>query len=326
MSDGAAGMTGTIPVSVIVLTYQEEANIGACLESVASWADQIVVVDSGSSDRTVEIARGFTEEIVEHEYVDHASQWAWALRNTALRHPWLLALDADNIVTPELRSQIGDVARSDDREYGGYYVRHTHLFRNRRVRGLKAKWLRLVRHADARVDESELVDVRFVVEGKVGSLSGAIVESNQKELAIDFWIDKHQKFAVRMAAEEVLRRAGGLDREVAPRLFGRGPEQRMLWLKERWNNLPLYVRPFLYFGYRYVFRLGFVDGRNGLVYHTLQALWFRLLVDLKIAELNDRVEKGGLTLESLNAIVRPQASRAGTDPTTRPSSIGASAE
>lgn len=293
------------PVSVVITTYQEEANIEACLRSVAGWAEQIVVVDSGSTDRTLDICSGYTDEIVAHDYVDHASQWAWALRNTSLRNAWLLALDADNIVTAELRAQIDEVVAEAPNEFAGYYVRHTHYFRNRPVRGLKAKWLRLVRHERARVDESELVDVRFVVDGRIGSLSGAIVESNQKELSIDFWIDKHTKFAQRMAAEEVLRRSGRLPRSVAPKLVGAGPEQRMLWLKERWYAMPLYVRPFIYFVYRFFLRLGFLDGMNGLVYHVLQAFWFRLLVDIKIGELEERISRGELTLEKLGRHVRP---------------------
>lgn len=292
-------------VSVVVTTFDEELNVEGCLASVAGWADQIVVVDSGSTDRTVEICRGYTNEILTHPYVDHASQWAWALRTAGLRHEWVLALDADNVVSDELKRQIDEVVAAGTAAADGYYVRHAHYFRNRRVRGLKARWLRLVRLGSVRVDESELVDVRFVVEGRVGSLPGEIAESNQKELSIDFWIDKHRKFATRMAAEEILRRENRLPRTVAPRLLGGGPELRMLWLKERWYGLPLYMRPFLYFFYRYVLRLGFLDGRNGLVYHTLQAFWFRMLVDVKIAELDEQVAKGELTLEALSRTVRP---------------------
>jgi glycosyltransferase involved in cell wall biosynthesis len=296
------------PVAVVVLTLNEELNLRACLESVSEWCEQIVVVDSGSTDMTVEIAREFGAEVLEHEYLDHASQWAWTLDHAPIRCPWVLALDADNRVSSRLRSDIGRVLAAENDAVDGYFVVHRHLFRNKEVRGLKGRWLRLVRHKRARVDPSELVDVRFVVDGPTRDLDGEIIESNQKELAIDFWIDKHQKFAERMAVEEVLRKANALSWSVRPRLLA-DPERRMVWLKNAWYRMPLYVRPLAYFSYRYFLRLGFLDGRNGLVFHTLQAFWFRLIVDVKIDELRRKLRTGDTSVEALLANVRPLETR-----------------
>lgn len=300
-----------MPVSVVVTTFNEERNIRACLGSVAGWCRDLFVIDSGSGDRTQEIAREYTDEVVVHEYVDHPSQWEWALANLPLRTDWVLAIDADNVVSEQLKREIASVLRDERPGVNGYYSTHVHYFQGSRVRGLKKQWLRLIRRDSARVDRSELVDLRFIVEGEIGVLRGEIVESNANERSIDFWIDKHQRFATRMAIEEVLRRAGKRTSEAPGRWLGNADE-RMVWMKARWYRFPLYVRPVGYFLYRYLLKGGFLDGKNGFVYHALQAFWFRLLVDVKISELERQVSVGERSLDELEALARGNDSRATT--------------
>jgi glycosyltransferase involved in cell wall biosynthesis len=292
----------TAPVSTLVLTYNEEPNIEACLRSVHGWCHEIFVLDSGSTDQTVAICLRYTDKIIVHPYTDHASQVSWALSNLPLACDWMLFLDADNVVSELLKREFEQALADDDLRIAGYYCRHLHMFRNHPVRGLKSHWLRLIRRAQTRVDQSELVDFRWILDGETRILSGEIIESNRKENDIDFWIDKHQKFSYRMAIEEVLRNSGILkwSPELHPRIFGNYDEQ-MLWLKNRWYSMPLYIRPFLYFLYRYIFRLGFLDGMNGFLYHFLQAFWFRLIVDMKISELQQRIAQGDLTIEQLKS-------------------------
>jgi len=288
----------TVAVSVVVLTHNEALNIERCLRSVSGWCRDLHVVDSGSTDETIEIARRYTNLVHHHDYVDHASQWAWVFATVPLQTEWLLLLDADNEVSAALRGQIAHVMNHPQAGVNGYYSVHTHVFRGRQVRGLKRWWLRLVRLQETTVDNSELVDFRLIVRGKTGFLPGDIVEHNLKENEIDFWIDKHQKFSTRMAAEEVLRRTGYLSWAFKPRLFG-NPDERMTWFKSRWYAAPLFVRPFLYFAYRYLVKKGFLDGSNGFVYHFLQAFWFRLLVDIKMAAIYDRISRAEYSLAEL---------------------------
>jgi glycosyltransferase involved in cell wall biosynthesis len=301
------------PLSVLVLTFNEEANVRACLNSVAGWADDVRVLDSGSTDRTLAICAEFSVATTFHPYVDHRSQMKWGITQMPWRHEWLLLLDADNIVTPELKNEIDAMLAADDPTVGGYFNPHEHYFRSRRIRGLKANWLRLVRRSRVRVDDSELVDFRLIVSGKTPTLNGAIVESNQKENDIDFWIDKHQKFAKRMAAEEILRQARllGWSNDIRPRLLGNADE-RMIWFKNQWYGMPLYVRPILFFGYRYFLRLGFLDGWNGFVYHVFQAFWFRLLVDVNISEIRRDIQAGRTSTADLmrqcDVLMPPRAS------------------
>jgi glycosyltransferase involved in cell wall biosynthesis len=290
----------TTPLSVLIMTMNEERNIGACLDSIVGWASDIVVVDSGSTDRTLAVCaeRGIPARF--HAYVDHPSQIRWSMASIPWKHDWLLVLDADRSVTPELKREIDEMLRDDTGVIHGFYNPHVQYFRQRPVRGLKTNYLQLVRRARARVDDSELVDGRLIVDGPTGTLRGAIIESNENERDIDFWIDKHQKYARRMAIEEILRAERLLTRSegLRPRLLG-NPDERMVWCKNVWFRMPLYVRPVLFFFYRYVLRLGFLDGWNGFVFHTFHAFWFRLLVDVNIAEYRQKLEKNALSLDQL---------------------------
>lgn len=181
-------------------------------------------------------------------------------------------------------------------------MRHQRCFREKPIRGVGLQRLLLVRRSRARVDDSELVDFRFIVDGPVGALSGTVVENNRNEIDIDFWIDKQQAFARRLAVEEILRVEGTIawSRDLQPRLFGHYDE-RTIWLKNAWYRMPLFVRPVLYFFHRYVCRGGFLDGWNGFVFHAFHAFWFRLLVDVHIAEYRGQLKRGAMTLDGLLA-------------------------
>ena len=148
-----------------------------------------------------------------------------------------------------------------------------------------------MRHREARCDENELLDSRFYVNGSTGRLKNDLIEDNRNEWDITFWVDKHNKYAVAQAKEE-LRRRSGMKWSIQPKFWGT-PDQRTLFLRDIWyHHFPLYLRPFLLFFYRYLLRLGFLDGKEGLVFYLFQSLWFRLLVDAKIDEL--RVTTGSV--------------------------------
>jgi glycosyltransferase involved in cell wall biosynthesis len=269
----------------VILTHNEERNLPRCLESLVGWVAEVIVVDSGSTDATLAIAERFRCRVVQHPFETHARQWGWVLRSLPCRNEWLLGLDADQRVSPELEREIrralGDGAASLD----GFFVKRRQIFRGRWIRhgGYYPKYLlKLVRRSRAECDPDDLVDHHFRVPGRVACLDGDLVEENRKEDEIDFWIDKHNRYAGLLAREELRRRTEGSG-ALKPALFG-DPDQRVLWRKNLWRRLPAYLRPFLYFTYRYVLRLGFLDGKEGFVFHFLHAWWFRLLVDIKIEE------------------------------------------
>ncbi|HEY3569713.1 MAG TPA: glycosyltransferase family 2 protein [Thermoanaerobaculia bacterium] len=278
-----------IPLSVLVTTRNEEANVERCLRSVHGFADQIFVLDSESTDRTVEIARQYAE--VHTLAYDHSRiiPWIfqWGLDNLPLRNDWVLILEADQAVTPELREEIAALlARPDAVREDGFYIRRRQIFRGKPLRfgGYGGKvLLKLFRRSRSGLDPVEQ-DTRVYVRGPVGRLRAPLEEWNVKEDSIQFYLQKHLRYAEAFAREEFERRRGDIPWKTAPRLLGT-PDERILWMKSLYYRMPLFVRPTLYFLYRYFFLLGILDGKTGFVFHFLQAFWFRLIVDIRLEEL-----------------------------------------
>jgi glycosyltransferase involved in cell wall biosynthesis len=278
-----------IPLSVLVTTRNEEANVERCLKSVHGFADQIFVLDSESTDGTVEIAGRYAE--VQTLAYDHSRiiPWIfqWGLDNLPLRNDWVLILEADQAVTPELKEEIAALlARPDGVREDGFYIHRRQIFRGKPLRfgGYGGKvLLKLFRRSRSGLDPVEQ-DTRVYVRGPVGRLRAPLEEWNVKEDAIQFYLQKHLRYAEAFAREEFERRRGGIPWKTAPRLLGT-PDERILWMKSLYYRMPLFVRPMLYFLYRYFFLLGILDGKTGFVFHFLQAFWFRLIVDIRLEEL-----------------------------------------
>ena len=284
-------MTARAPLTVLVTTRDEALNLARCLESVRPLADQLLVLDSESTDGTVEIARRFADEVATLPYDStRIIPWIfqWGLDHLPIRNDWVLILEADQAIPPPLAAEIAAIVSRPDPAENGFTIRRRQFFRGRPIRwgGYGGKrLLKLFRRAHGRLDPEEQ-DTRVYVDGAIGHLRHPLEESNRKEEEILFYLQKHLRYAEAFAREELKRRDGLAFRGRA-RLFGT-PDERVLWQKRLWYRLPLHLRPFLYFFYRYFLRLGLLDGWNGFVFHFLQAFWFRLVVDLRIAELRSR--------------------------------------
>jgi glycosyltransferase involved in cell wall biosynthesis len=265
----------------------EEANLAACLASVTDWAEEVFVVDSGSSDGTCRIAESYGAVVAEHAFETHATQWQWALDNLPLRTEWILALDADQQVTTELANEIRALSATGLEQVDGIYLNRRQVFRGRWIKhgGYYPKFLlKLFRRSAVAIDRGDLVDHHFHVPGRVMNLRHDLIEANKKEDDISFWTAKHVRYSGLLAREEIEWRTGTHRATTAPS-FGGNPDQRTLAAKQIWRRMPLYVRPFLYFIYRYFVRCGFLDGKQGAIFHFLQAFWFRLLVDIRLDEM-----------------------------------------
>jgi glycosyltransferase involved in cell wall biosynthesis len=279
----------TIPLSVLVTTRNEEANVERCLRSVHGFADQVFVLDSESTDRTVEIAEAYAEVLALAYDHTRIIPWIfqWGLDNLPLRNDWVLILEADQAVTPALQREIATLlARPEGIREDGFYIHRRQIFRGKPLRfgGYGSKLLlKLFRRSRSELDPVEQ-DTRVYVRGPVGRLRAPLEEWNRKEDEIQFYLHKHLRYAEAFAQEELARRRRGLHWKVTPRLFGT-PDERVLWLKARYYRMPLFVRPMLYFVYRYFFLFGILDGKTGFVFHFLQAFWFRLIVDIRLEEL-----------------------------------------
>jgi len=278
-----------LPISVIVLTFNEEVNLDACLASVAGRCHSLFIVDSGSADLTLQIAQHYGAQIVAHPFETHARQWSWALHQLPLETEWVLGLDADQRVTPELYQEMAALFLSKAeplREIDGIYIKRRQIFRGQWIRhgGYYPKYLlKLFRRNQVQLDENDLMDHHFYIKGKTLQLQHDLVEDNQKEHDLDFWLTKHVRYAQLHAKEELIRRREPEAWLIKPTPFG-NPDQRVAWLKKQWYQLPLFARPLLYFIYRYFLLLGFLDGKQGFIFHFLQGFWYRLIIDIHLSD------------------------------------------
>ena len=282
----------TIPVTAVILTRDEEANLPACLASLRGLVDEIFVVDSGSTDATCDLARAAGAQVVTHEFTGHSAQWRWAMENLPIRNEWVLGVDADQWLTDELITEMRQLFGDPNalNSYSGFYIARKNIFRGKWIRwgGYYPKYfIKLFRKSKLEHEAADLLDHHFHVSGAVGTLRAPLVEENQKENEIDFWIMKHLRYAELLAIEDTRRRGGTGPTRVRAALFG-NPDERAEWQKKTWALLPRFIRPPAYFIWRYIVLLGFLDGKQGFVFHFLHAFWYRLITDLKIDELHER--------------------------------------
>jgi glycosyltransferase involved in cell wall biosynthesis len=266
-----------LPISVLILTYNEQLNLGDCLESVCAWADEVFIIDSGSTDTTLEIAKKYTDKIYRHPFKNFADQRNWSQGNLPIKNEWVFHLDADERVSPELALELQRMFSAPIEADGVMITRQT-IFRNKWIRyggHYPAYHLRIFKKSKGRSEE-RLYDQNYIVNGRSIKIKGDIINIINPD--IELWKQRHRQWAF-LEAQEVLFNK---DRIMNIRLGG-NPIERKNWLRYKlYYKLPLFLRPFIYFFYRYVIRLGFLDGKQGLVFHFLHGFWYRLIVDIEI--------------------------------------------
>lgn len=276
-------MTRNSSLAVIILTFNEEANLEAALDSVKGWAKEVFVVDSYSTDRTVDIALAREHDsvcVVQHQFEDYSRQWNWALANLPITAEWTLKLDADERCTAEFKAEVDEAVASAPRDVEGMLFRRRIIFMGKGLRGggsSNSYVMHLWRTGQA-VFEDRTVNEHAVVAGAVHYLSNFVDHHNTKSLSD--WLEKHNRYTSLEAASIL---AGNLLGGVQPRLFGRSDERR-IWLRRAYYRFPSRVLVALvYFFYRFVWKGGFVDGAAGFQHCFLQVA-FRYIIDLKIQE------------------------------------------
>jgi glycosyltransferase involved in cell wall biosynthesis len=269
------------PVSVLIPTLNEEANLPACLASV-QFADEVFVLDSFSTDRTLEVARAHGACVVQHAFESYSRQKNWALDKLPFRHPWVLIVDADERVTPELRAEI-EIVLTAEAACDGYYLNRRFIFLGTWIRhaGWYPSWnLRLFRHALGRYDDRE-VHEHVVLNGRVGYLRHDLLHDDVRGL--EAFVARHNRYSSLEARARYKAEVGAADRARLPLSVFASPVQRKRFLRERvWPGMP--AKPLALFFYMYVVRRGFLDGRAGLalcVFHAFQ----EFMVGLKLGEL-----------------------------------------
>jgi len=280
-------------ISVIILTYNEEKNIEICLKSIFEWVEEVFIVDSYSTDKTLEIAQKYTDKIYQHFFVNHYTQFNWALNNLPIKGEWIMRLDADEYVLPELRNELCEKLPNISKKVTGLYVKRRVYFLGKWIKhgGYYPTWLlRIWRTGKGYCEERWMDEHIKVTEGECCFLNNDIVDENKKDL--HWWIGKHNNYATREAIDILNLKYNFLRNDNIESKFLGTQEQRKRWIKEKiYANMPLFIRPFLYFIYRYFLRLGFLDGKEGLIFHFLQGFWYRFLVDAKIYEIERKAKK-----------------------------------
>lgn len=291
-----ASETFPATLAVVILTYNEEANIAQALDSVVGWADEIHILDSLSTDRTVEIARQYGAHISQNTFENYAKQRNHALEHLPIRSEWVLFLDADEWLPDALKQEISTLIATSPEE-NGFYIKRRFIWMGRWIRrSYYPTWiLRLFRHGKGRC-EDRAVNEHLIAEGATGQLRNDFMHEDRK--GVTDWIAKHDGYATREAQELLNTRSEPGYQEIDARLFGT-QVSRKRWLRYKvWNRLPSLIRPVFYFFYCYVLRAAFLDGKEAFVYHFLHALWYPMLIDVKYLELkarqvgSDRAPKG----------------------------------
>lgn len=274
-----------LPISVVILTFNSADTIGATVASARALSDDVHVVDSGSTDATLDIVRAAGARVASHPFESYGAQRNWAIATLALRHPWQLHLDADERVTPELAAELRALFAGDGppAAIAGYYVPRLVHFHGQPIRH-GGMWpihhMRLFRTGRGRCEDRKY-DQHFYVDGATGTLRAPMIDDIR--LSLGEWTARHNRWADAEVDEILAPSGSGV---IQPGSGDPVAEKRAL--RGRYNRAPLFWRALGLFLYRYVLRLGFLDGRWGLVFFVLQTFWFRFLVDAKLHERRER--------------------------------------
>lgn len=267
-------------LTTIILTYNEEKNIANAINSVKKLAKRIVVVDSFSTDKTIEIAKSLGAEIIEHEFENQAKQFIYAINHLEIDTQWIMRLDADEIISKKASKEIEEICFfNKDTDINGIVVRFEVNFLGKKLRhgGIYPFKKMIIYKKNKGYMEDRAMDEHIVLsEGKSIELKHDSYHRDYKDL--NAWIDKHNKYSSREVEDYFLN-----NNQESKQLNKSAKIKRFIKFKI-YYKLPLGTRAHLYYLYRYYFKLGFLDGKEGKIFAFMQAYWYRFLVDAKIFE------------------------------------------
>ena len=270
-------------ITAIILTYNEEIHLQRCIDSVKNICERVIVVDSFSTDATEKISEHNSIEFFQNIFINHAKQFNWALDNCKVDTEWVLRIDADEYLLPELQSEISNKIGNLPEDVSGIELYLRRVFLNRHIkRGLyKIKMIRLFRSRKGFVENRWMDEHIKVIEGKTIVFDGEFADHNLNN--ISWWTEKHNNYSIKEAIMLLDLEFNLFKTNEIGVLNDQAKAKRIK--KEKYAKFPLFIRSFIYFMYRYFFKLGFLEGKEGFLWHFLQGFWYRVLVDAKIFEI-----------------------------------------
>lgn len=278
-----------LDLTVVILTYNESIHIERSIASVLPFAREILVVDSFSTDDTVDKAKAAGARVLSNPFINYSKQFQWGLDNGQITTEWVMRLDADEIIEPDLAAELVDAVPTAPADVVGMNMDRKHVFMGRWIKHggrYPLRLLRVWRRNNGRIEDRWMDEHIVTWGGRAINLKGGFIDCNLNDLT--FFTDKHNKYATREAIDKLSGKYGLFPRDDA--FSGTSsPKQAVLkrWIKDSvYNRLPFWAGPLGYFLYRYFIQLGFLDGWQGMIYHGLQGLWYRFLVEAKTVELD----------------------------------------
>lgn len=280
-----------LDLSVIVLTGNEELHIRRCLNRLCDIAKEIFIIDCYSTDNTVKIAEEYSEvTVLYNKWVNYATQLNWAIQNAPIKTKWVLKMDADEYLSPELKQELREKLPTLDDKYTGILVPLQRVFLGRNInhgiaKGIKM--LRLFQYGKAVSEIRQMDEHLELIEGESIEFKYSFSDDNLNN--ISWWAQKHIGYAIREAVD-LLDIEYDLTGSAAHTDVSQIDEQALVKRRKKENYVkkPLFFRSFAYFCYRYFFRLGFLDGKEGFLWDFMQGWWYRTLVDVKVYEIKKR--------------------------------------
>ena len=275
-------------LSAVILTFNEELHLERALASISGFTKEIFVIDSFSTDRTIEIALAHGAIVLQNKFINQAKQFQWALDNAPISGEWILRLDADEIIESDLATEIVQKLPALAPDVVGINLKRKHIFMDRWVKHggrYPLVMLRIWRKGHGRI-ENRWMDEHIVIwGGRAVTFEGGFADHNLNDLT--FFTDKHNKYATREAIEILNQRLNfnPRDHSVTTESTSLQTAAKFFIKEHIYNHIPFTISALMYFIWRYIFQLGFLDGRSGLTYHFLQGYWYRFLVGAKVMEL-----------------------------------------
>jgi glycosyltransferase involved in cell wall biosynthesis len=281
-------------LSVVILTFNEEIHIKRCIESLLPIAKNIFIVDSYSNDKTVEICESLGAKIYQRKWKNYADQFQWGLDNCPIDTEWVMRMDADEYIEADLVTELPGALRNPVSDLTGFYIRRKYFFLGQWIKKgavYPLNLLRVWRVGMGRI-ENRWMDEHIVLNSsaRTSELNGHIVDDNLNNTR--WWTDKHNKYADREMIDILDKKYKLFSHDDALKVDDEQSQAKLKRMVKEgvYNKLPIFVRPMLYFLYRYFIRLGFLDGVRGFAFHFFQGYWYRSLVDLRVYEAENMIE------------------------------------